>query len=401
MASIRERTSKAGETTWSVLYRHGKRQTSKSFNDPKSAEKFKVLIETFGPEEALRLLSGDIGPAGIAVADLWEQFIAWKGRPVEKGGVTKRTLKDYERDYGNWIEPWFAHREADAIDERDVQRWVDHMGDKLAPKSVADRHMLLHQMYDFGKARTRRLVAHNPCEETSLPKRTKKPPKGTTVAEFAAIQHAAREAKGNPDAADLILFLGETGWRFSEATALHVRNVEDDGTDVWVTVGQVTRIDGQGRQYLAEDSAKSWAGFRRIRLFPDSAAMIRRRLVGKGPGDLVFLNRLGNHWNQNTWLRTTWPGIIAAANLGDRKPTPHWLRHMHVAVLAAAGTPPQEIQRRIGHESIQTTMGTYGGMIGDVSDETLSRAAEIMSGKRHAPGVAPVVRGEVVTGELD
>ncbi len=209
----------------------------------------------------------------------------------------------------------------------------------------------------------------------------RKPPKGTTVPEFAAIVAAAKAR--NVDAHDLILFLGETGWRFSEGTALDVGHVEDDGTDVWVTVGQVFRIDGSGRQVLSLDEAKSYAGFRRIRLFPSSASVVRRRLPGKAPGDLVFTNSRGRCWNQNTFLCETGPRIVADAHLGDRKPTPHWLRHMHVAVLSAAGAPPQEIQRRIGHESIQTTINVYGGMIGDVSDTVVDNASAIMAGGVH------------------
>jgi hypothetical protein len=69
---------------------------------------------------------------------------------------------------------------------------------------------------------------------------------------------------------------------------------------------------------------------------------------------------------------------------------------MHVAVLAAAGVPMQEIQRRIGHENISTTIGVYGGMIGDISDDSLGKASAIMSGRRAAPNVAEIVTGEVV-----
>lgn len=365
-----------------------------TFGDPKSAAAFKGLLDNFDPERALQMWrEGDSADGRLTVAGLAERFLSWKARDV-----TPRTMADYRRDYANWIAPAFGRRPAETVDELDVQRWVDDMATKLAPKSVADRHMLLHSIYQYGKARSRRLVNHNPCTETDLPKKTRKPPKGTTVPEFRAILDAARPS--NPDAADLIEYLGETGWRFSEAAALPARAVEDDGEHVWVTVVQVFRIV-DNRQVLAPDAAKSWAGFRRIRLFPESAATVRRRVVGKRPDDFVFLNSRGRHWNQNTWLRSTWPSIIAAANLGEgRKPTPHWLRHMHVAVCAAAGAPMQEIQRRIGHESIETTNSTYGGMIGDVSDETLLRANDIIGGRRSAPVVAPVVVGEVVPKEL-
>lgn len=413
MASIRERTSKGGETTYAVLYRHGGKQCSMTFaarkGDPRrgivGADDFRALVDSLGPDKALRALAGDETESRLTVAELAEKFLAWKGRP---GEVTERTLTDYRRDIDNWIVPWLGHRAAELVDEADVQRWVDHMATKLSPKSVADRHMLLHSMYQFGKAKSRGLVTHNPCLETELPKRTKKPPKGTTIPEYRAIDAAAE--RRNPDARDLITFLAETGWRFSEATALDVREVDDDGTDIWVTVSQVFRLDGSGRQVIAEDEAKSWRAFRRIRLFPASAAAVRRRIVGKRPGDLVFTNSRGRPWIQHTFLRETWPRIVADAGLvelelrkgkpprmlGERRPTPHWLRHMHVAVLGAAGVPIQEIQRRIGHESIQTTINVYGGMIGDMSSDAITRGAEIMAGLRSAPGVAPAVSGVVL-----
>lgn len=378
MASIRERTSKTGETTWAVLYRHGDRQSSLTFTAQKPAEAFKVLVDAHGPDKALKLLDA-AAPTGLTVSELAKAFLDHKARDV-----TPRTMIDYRRDVKNWVLPWFGHRAAEHLDERDVQQWVDHMAGHLAPKSVADRHMLLHSMFQFGRAKSRRLVSHNPCSETELPKNGKKPAKGTTLPEFAAILEAARgPKKKNGDAADVITFLGETGWRFSEAVALDVAYVDDDGESVWVTVGQVFRVDGNHRYTLAPDEAKSYAAFRRIRLLPASAAVVRRRVVGKGPGDLVFLNSRGRPWSQNTFLRSTWPGILTAAGLwkgAHKSPTPHWLRHMHVAVLVKAGVGLPEIQRRIGHESIQTTIDVYGSMVEGMNDDQLGRASVIMAG---------------------
>ena len=394
MASVRDRVSPSGVTTYQVLYRHGSKQPSRTFVDRDSADEFAQLVNILGPDRALKALAVGEQDERLTVAQLWAKFFEWKGPRL-----TPRTRTDYARDYANYIETWFGHRAAELVDEADVQEWVEHMAKTLAPKTVGDKHMLLHSMYDFGRARSRRLVSHNPCKETEMPERGKrKPPKGTTTVEFRAIRSAAHHR--NPDAEDLILYLGETGWRFSEATALDVRDVEDDGTDVWVNMTRVIRIDGSGRAYMAEGEAKSEAGFRRIRMFSDTAAMLRRRIVGKGPGDLVFLNCRGRQWNQNTFLRETWPKIVADAGVvtAARKPTPHWLRHMHVAVCLAAGAQPHEVQRRIGHEHFSTTMDVYGGMIGDISDAAIEQAAALMSGARSAQRIAPVVRGEVVEG---
>lgn len=403
MASVRARSSKGGETTYQVLFRVRGRQSSRTFGpapgaDPaKYANDFRAVVDAIGGEKALELLGGEA--PGLTVAELAERFLEHKGRRNKDGGlveVTDRTLAQYRRDVDNWILPWFGNQSASLVDERAVQKWVDHMTERLSPKSIADRHMLLHAMFDFGRAKSRQLVDHNPCKETELPRRKKRRPKGTTVPEFAAILEAAR--KRNPAAADLVTFLGETGWRFSEATALPAVAVEDDGTDVWVTVTQVHRQDAGGRQVLAVDEAKSWAAFRRIRMFPDAAAVLRRRLVGLGPTDLVLTNSAGRAWNQNTFLRDTWPGILKAAGLwkgSGKSPTPHWLRHMHVAVCIASGASLPEIQRRIGHESIGTTIDVYGSGIGDVSADAIAKADAIMHGRS-----GPLELGDVVAGEL-
>lgn len=386
MASIRENTS----GTHSVLFRQGRKQGSITFEDAKSAEGFKTLIDVYGVDRALKIHYQDEIEGGMTVAELADQFLAWKARDV-----TPRTIAQYRRDVDNWITPWLGDRAAEVVDEGDVQKWVDHMADRLSPKSVADRHMVLHSMYEYGRAKSRRLVTHNPCLETALPKRKKRPPKGMRVPEVRALLEVA--AEHNPAAHDLIEFMAETGWRFSEAAALPVGAVELVDGDVWVTVTQTFQIIDD-RQVLMPNEAKSWAAFRRIRLLPDSAATVKRRIVGKGPADYVFTNSRERHWNQNTFLRDTWPSLLKRAGMwqGSRKsPTPHWLRHSHVAVMVASGAQMPEIQRRIGHESIQTTINVYGGMIGDVSEDTIARAAALMAGE-----TKPAIEGEVVAGEI-
>lgn len=390
MASIRERSGRNG-LTWAVLFRDGGRQTSVTFVDRGAAEQFRQLVEGTSATQALKSLE-EAQEGELTVAELAEQFLCWKVRDVEE-----RTIAQYRRDVKNWVLPWFGHRPAEQVDEADVQEWVDHMAKRLSPKSVADRHMLLSSMYSFGRRKSRGLVSHNPCQETELPRRRKGLPKGTTVPEFQAILDAA--GRRNPDARDFILFLGESGWRWSEAAGLLVHHVYDDGDQVWVDMRDVFRVDGSGRQLHVLDTAKSYASHRRIRLFPASAAAVRRRLIGKGPHDFVFTNSRGGHWRQHTFLRETWPRIVRDAGLyqGPHKsPTPHWLRHMHVAVLVASGASLAEIQRRIGHESITTTLNTYGSLVGDIGDNALESAADIMAGRRIAPGVAPAVIAQVL-----
>jgi hypothetical protein len=143
----------------------------------KHAADFAGLVDILGPEKALATLAAREDD-GLTVDQLAERFFEWKA-----GDVTERTLADYT----NWIKRDLGWRMAESIDELDVQRLVDEMRKRLEPKSIADRHMLLFSMFKFGSARTRRLVSHNPCTETQLPKRLKKPAKGVTLTEYHAI----------------------------------------------------------------------------------------------------------------------------------------------------------------------------------------------------------------------
>lgn len=390
MASVRERVSKDGRTTWAVLYRQGKKQGSKTFANPDEAERWVKRIDLDGIDKALAWLTDDDKPTGLTVAELSERFLTWKARDVED-----RTLRDYRRDFTNWVVPWFGHREAENVTESDVQKWVDHMALTLSAKSVADRHALLFAAYGYGKARSRRFVSHNPCEETDLPKVGRKRAKGTTTGEWRAILAAAETR--NLDAHDLILFMGSMGWRWSEAAALAVGDVQDDGVHVWVDVTRVFRVIAN-RQVLVLDAAKTHAGFRRTRVGSECAAMFRRRVIGRGPNDYVFTNSRGNHWSQNTFLRDTWPKLRAAAGVGDetRRPTPHWLRHMAVANMARAGIPMHEIQRIIGHDDLATTNKVYGGMVATLSPQGVADLDAVLSGQVPDSQHGLVVPGQVV-----
>lgn len=417
MATVRERTSKRTNVTrWAVLYRKGKRQTSTTFPTQAGADRFKQLVELLGPEKAEATL--DEGrQAGITVDDLFEKWIEWKATT----DVTARTLRDYRRDYDNWIRARFGNREADGIDELDVQRWVDWMGGRGAdPKSIGDRHMILGSLYRFGVARSRRLVTQNPCLETQLPSKKKKAVKGFSLAQWDRMH--AWAAQHEPDADDLLLFFASTGWRFSEVTPLTPEAVEDLGDRTFidaqgdthvipvvnVAVLGVHRVDEHDRVVYVEGEGKSAAAMRKINLPPAAALMVRRRLLGLpgpdgvrrplGDRDMLFTNSRGGRWHAQNFINREFQRILDAVGIEKVKGMgPHYFRHTHVAMLERAGVSPAGMQRRIGHESIDTTFNVYGGMIGNtLSPEELVRLDAQVTRVQPAVVAGDVVRGELV-----
>jgi len=399
MASVQERPLSGGESTWAVLFRQNKKQRSRTFVSEEAALGFKDSIEKFGVERALRYLADETPQApGMSLDELAEKWLAAK-----KGDVTPNIHRGYKRDYDNWIHDRLGHREAASIDESDVQDWVDWMkvrpakkgGDPIGPKSIADRHAILHQIFKWGSARSRNYVEHNPCKETDLPKRAKKPPKGLRIPELMMLLEAGE--RFDRDTADVVAFIAGTGWRISEAIALTAGSVEDEGDRIYVTMDRVhRRLVG-----FTEGGKSEAAEGRRLRIVGPAIGVLRRRVVGKGPGDLVFTFKDGRPgvknrirpWNPASFRDRRWKALVEEAGLTHRNPTPHWLRHTHVALCHAAGMSLAEIQRRIGHEDIQTTINTYGRMIDEMNDESALRLDRLLT---PLPAAEQVIAGTVV-----
>ncbi|CAM3420911.1 tyrosine-type recombinase/integrase [Mycobacterium frederiksbergense] len=60
--------------------------------------------------------------------------------------------------------------------------------------------------------------------------------------------------------------------------------------------------------------------------------------------------------------------------------TPHWFRHTHATALLLANTPLHVVSRRLGHQSVQTTINTYGHVTEDAELEALANWREVVAG---------------------
>jgi integrase len=91
----------------------------------------------------------------------------------------------------------------------------------------------------------------------------------------------------------------------------------------------------------------------------------------------------GSQWHESNYLTRYWNPAVKAANL-SRRPTPHWLRHTHVVWMALSGASLPELQSRIGHASITTTINVYGRMLSDVQPAALTAFAAMRGGQAHS-----------------
>lgn len=411
MRSPRRFVSKEGEVSWRIRFRDTRgRQSTETFKSEREARAFASDLDNHGVEKALSLLMErlDLDERNYSdtLAEVFARFLEWKAPRVR----SDRTIADYERAFKLYIEPRFGSTPIATITPLDVQAWIDEIvlgkytaprkdGSKHlpSPKTVRDMSALLSGVMKYAAAPSRGIIESNPCVGVELPKRRKSAPKGLMPAEWQALDAAM--AQLDRDAHELTRFLVSTGWRWSEATALDVASVEDYGDKLYVTMGRVVRRDRDGRDQIVEDG-KGEASLRRVRLDNDTAAMVRRRCCGKSPGALVFTTRGGSTWHYSNYRDRYWTKAVDLANL-SRRPTPHWLRHTHVGWLILAGASLPELQARIGHASIQTTIGVYGRMIADVQEDSLARFTQLRDGSVKTVGVAVDARQAPLTIESE
>ncbi|MDO4902617.1 MAG: site-specific integrase [bacterium] len=111
---------------------------------------------------------------------------------------------------------------------------------------------------------------------------------------------------------------------------------------------------------------KSWRTTKKEEAFPN-------RLLDT---DLVFSNPEGKPYSFdfiNYHLRC----LLKKYDL--KKITPHGFRHTHCSLLFEAGASVKEVQERLGHEDIKTTMNIYAHVTKEIKEQTAQKFAQFMN----------------------
>lgn len=91
---------------------------------------------------------------------------------------------------------------------------------------------------------------------------------------------------------------------------------------------------------------------------------------------LIFANTKNKHKSLNTPAK--WLGkIIKDHDL--KKITVHGFRHSHASALFSAGASIKEVQERLGHEDVQTTMDIYTHVTQEQNDEAVQKLQNYMN----------------------
>ena len=150
-------------------------------------------------------------------------------------------------------------------------------------------------------------------------------------------------AEGSTEAL-MLRFVALTGLRFVEVSGL---------TDGDVTLGaRSIRVHRQ--------ITKSDAGIRTIPLTNEARRILREQRLARVPSVLLFPAPGGGQWGYSNFRTRVWKKNERVGDIDF-----HDLRHTFASLMIASGCHPKVLQTLMGHETISTTMDTYGHLYED------------------------------------
>lgn len=397
--------------TYRVRFRHGRnrsgtglRQVSETFATKKDAQQFAVWLDVLGPQGALDQLYEEEEQAYVPTLD---QVAA--DHIEHLTGIEDGTRLGYTRLWGRTWSGRIGHIPANRLTKDDVAMAVNDLAKGYSTKSLQNQRGLLSGV--ITRAIEKGYLTTNPAKGIRLPE-------GRRVAvgslddeddaEQTFLTHEewdALYAAFDPHYRPFIRLLVGSGCRWGEAVAL--RRGDVDLSAPTVKIRRALKWSPDGKRMIGPPKTKK--SRRTVALPPELVDDIRPLLEGKAGTDLVFTAPRGGMISHRTFWSKNWrPAIWRAQHCAEhtsrdcrcgtgepqrctlhKSPPPacgcpgtlaqtpriHDLRHTHASWLLARGVPIHIVQIRLGHESIQTTVDTYGHLLPDAQQMAANAAS--------------------------
>lgn len=372
VASIRERKRTDGTVSYAVLWRDADtgKQTSYQLSNEPEAQRFKRLVEANGNSlSAVESLLEQVQIDGPTLAENLKRHVEM----LTSAGPDQ--LKRYGRAIDNHFSGRFGALPVAAITHNDLVQWIRTMqGKGLSAKTIANHHGFLSSGFETAIRQGWR--KDNPCKGVKLPKDTATE---DTMRPMTA-EESLRVVQAMPERyRGFVAFLRATGTRFGEATAVRGSDFNFSGDTPTVRIERAWKRDGDNRFYIGPPKTKK--SRRTISLPPSLVVDIMPLIRAAGDAGYVFTTSYGGPIRHATfhefWTKAL-DSLGYEAGAGKR-PRIHDMRHTHASLMLAAGMSIYELSRRLGHESITTTIDRYSDLIPDAhfrGAEIAARALE-------------------------
>lgn len=281
--------------------------------------------------------------------------------------LSPRTIEGYESMYRSGIGPALGKVPLKDLKADAIQRYYTlRLESGASSTTVRHHHMMLHRA--LRDAVRRQLLPFNPANADLL---TLPPVETTEMHTFDEDDLSAflDRAKDTPYFAVFHTVL-HTGMRRSEVLALRWQDIDLLGAEASVTRAMHRLHDKE--KTVVFRTTKTKKSTRSIALTPESCDVLRKHL----DNEMTLCARTGVHFANDRLVFCHWDGqplvpdtvsqawyrlnteFLKAGKITHRVRF-HDGRHTHASLLFKGGVPDKDIQLRLGHAKISTTLDLY------------------------------------------
>ena len=286
----------------------------------------------------------------------WNDALALLEDDLRSRDAAARTRRAYRVDIAQFAS-WAAARDLApaGVGPRDVRRYIALLSEQNAAASTTARKLAALRAL-FSSQREHGLIAQNPADLVTTPRRSSYLPRVLKAKEAAALLDGI-PTRSPLECRDRALFelAYSCGLRAEEIVSLRVSDVDHEGEQL--------RVEGKGRKtrYLPAGEPAMAA----VRLYLERArpaltapAEQGSPAAGLGPAAAVaegalFLSKTGKPLGTSDVRRRLRAWAARAGTPGGA--TPHALRHSFATHLLDGGADLRSIQELLGHASVSTT----------------------------------------------
>lgn len=314
------------------------------------------------------------------LAEAWfSSFITW---------VSSQNTINRVRNYlDTYIIPTFGDYKPEEIKSVDIQIWVNQLAknSKISVESGAKKSKkgctkefgaVLHKLSDiFNFGITNFGLSHNPASTVKLPPKPKSSQQRIMVLHdkelkiWLSFLETLPNTRANRRFKVICDTLLASALRINELLALGIQDLDFDNCEIIVNKTLVWKAGnrklGIRGEVLCKNTPKTDAGNRRVPVPRETLQNLKNfhdemnRYFDKHElprTTLIFPTIYGNYMCDRN-ERTTLKKRLTELGLPDYGF--HLFRHTHASLMLNAGANWKELQTRMGHKSIKTTMDTY------------------------------------------
>lgn len=375
-------TPKTGKKQYKLAMYAGKDENGKSILIRKKRLTKKQALELYY-QYKMQIASGEYKPVEHKRMHFKELFSMWV--KIYADTVEESTLATTSNIFNNHILPVLGNIYVDKLTVAKCQG-IAQQWKKEAPRTFKRYIRYVNNVLDYGV--NLELLASNPMRKIVRPKvkrQVKK--KFDDYYNKEELETFLNDCKASKSTKIFTFFrvLAYSGMRKEEILALTWEDIDFNKNTI--SINKALKMGLKNRLYV--DTTKTADSVRVLNM--DSQTMNYLREWKKVQLKELFqigINALNNKAqlvfsnSNNSYIHPSKPrewnmSICKKYNLRFIKI--HGFRHTHASLLFRAGVTPKEVQKRLGHKKIETTLDIYTHVYEDESTEAIDKLANFMS----------------------